>query len=108
MEQLNIGVELERTSKAESLDAVDVAQPIQDELKRMPLWWILEIMPMTYVWQDKDGAWHRTFGCHLGKGRKIEDNHPRLHETVRIRMADPSLGYKPRANWEKGTEIYVE
>ncbi|RXW24075.1 hypothetical protein EST38_g1771 [Candolleomyces aberdarensis] len=108
LERLNIDFGPERTNKGESLDAVDAVQPIHDQLKRMPLWWILEIMPMTYVWQDKDGAWHRTFRWHLGKGRKIEDNHPHLHETVKIRMADPSLGYKPRAQWEKDTEVYVQ
>ena len=37
---------------------------------------------------------------HLGAGRGIPDrrgNPPIFHETVRVRMEDPELKYKPRA-----------
>ncbi|KAJ2929449.1 hypothetical protein H1R20_g7642, partial [Candolleomyces eurysporus] len=109
LERLNIDPCPERTNKTENLDMVDAVQPIYDQLKLKPLWWILEIMPLTYMGQDKDGVWHKMFGWHLGRGRKIEDNRPCFHETVRIRMVDSSLGYKPRVIWEgKGNEVYVQ
>ena len=107
LQRLNIDLGPERSASTESLDAVDAVQPLHDKLKN-PLWWILEIMPMTYVWQDKDGVWHKTWSPHLFKGRKIDDDHPFFHDTVKIRMADPSLRYKPRAQWEPGTEKYIQ
>lgn len=45
----------------DELDKMDALQPIYDSLKRLPIWWIVEIMPMTYVWQDGQGVWHRTW-----------------------------------------------
>ena len=48
-------------SNAETqLDAVDVMEPIYDELKLNPLWWILEVIPLIYTWQGADGVWHST------------------------------------------------
>lgn len=32
--------------------------PIFDELKINTLWWLLEIMPSSDAWQDRDGVWH--------------------------------------------------
>ena len=34
---------------------LDATQPIHDELKLQPLWWLLEIIPLTYSWQDEEG-----------------------------------------------------
>lgn len=41
------------------LDNVDSAQPVHDELKMMPLWWLLEIIPLPYAWQDAQGVWRK-------------------------------------------------
>ena len=42
-------------------DTQDAVQKITDQLKKMPLWWILEILPLKYVYQDKHGGWHATW-----------------------------------------------
>jgi hypothetical protein len=38
-------------------DAQDVVQSMDDELKRMPMWWILELIPMTYTFQNAQDKW---------------------------------------------------
>jgi hypothetical protein len=43
-----------------AVDAPDAVEKIHDQLKRQPLWWILEILPLKYVYQDDDGKWHST------------------------------------------------
>ena len=40
------------------VDAVDIVQPIQDELQSNPLWWILEFLPFIESSQDEHGEWH--------------------------------------------------
>ena len=37
-------------------DKKDVLQPIHDSLSN-PLWWILELIPLRFSWQNKEGAW---------------------------------------------------
>lgn len=37
----------------------DAMSPVNDELKRKPLWWILEILPEINSYQDSDGRWKR-------------------------------------------------
>ena len=43
------------------LDAQDAVQPITDPLWKMPLWWILEILPTSYSYQDAQDKWVTTF-----------------------------------------------
>lgn len=57
----NISLQAGADGDLDELDKADAIQPIYDALKITPMWWALEIMPMTYVWQDKDGIWHKTF-----------------------------------------------
>ncbi|KAK1230821.1 hypothetical protein PQX77_006093 [Marasmius sp. AFHP31] len=94
------------------MDKPDALAPAHDRLSLGKdgevLWWVLEVVPMRYSWQDADGVWHETFEANLGRGRKIEDEHPKFHVTVRERMKDPKLKYKPNARWKEGTEVYVE
>ncbi|KAI0271808.1 hypothetical protein BGY98DRAFT_1091085 [Russula aff. rugulosa BPL654] len=89
-----------------SLDAQDAVQKITDQLWKMPLWWILEILPMTYMYQNAQDKWNTTFVPHLGRGRRVPQG-PAFHASVKLRMDDPKLKYKPRARYEKGTETYV-
>jgi uncharacterized protein (DUF2235 family) len=89
-----------------SLDAQDAVQPITDQLWKAPLWWILEIFPTSFTYQNAQDKWVTTFYPHLGRGRWIPPN-PTFHTAVKIRMDDPKLKYKPRARYEKGTETYV-
>ena len=45
---------------------------------------------------------------HLGRGRQISDVKPKFHVSVKERMEDAALKYKPRAVWTAGTETYVQ
>lgn len=38
-------------------DTADAVQPLYDPLKQMPLWWIVEIVPTQYAYQDGNGRW---------------------------------------------------
>ncbi|TCD70154.1 hypothetical protein EIP91_004624 [Steccherinum ochraceum] len=95
-----------QTSNA--LTEVDAVQPIHDELQLKWAWWLLEIIPMKYSYQDGKGRWHTKFGVHLGEGRRIPDIMPKFHKSVQDRIGDADLKYAPRAVWKKGTETYVE
>lgn len=45
-----------------ALYAEDATQPLTDELLKKPLWWILEILPMLYTYQNAQTKWVSTFG----------------------------------------------
>lgn len=47
--------------KEAQLDAGDAYQPLHDELTTQRIWWILEILPLHYTWQDASGVWHKSF-----------------------------------------------
>ena len=96
------------TAEAEEIDPAtdDALQPIHDELQLDKWWWLLEIVPTDYVWQDGKGDWNRQWSFHLGKGRSIPDMNPLFHESVKYRM-ESTPKYKPKAIWKKGTERYV-
>ncbi|KAI0632336.1 hypothetical protein C8Q77DRAFT_1125094 [Trametes polyzona] len=93
----------------DALDArADALQPIHDALKKTPTWWLVEIIPTWYPWQDASGKWKTRFWFHLGRGRQVPvDVPPMIHGTVRMRMEDPTLQYTPRAQWKRGTEVFV-
>jgi uncharacterized protein (DUF2235 family) len=78
-----------------NLDALDSEAPIHDDLK-YPIWWGFEILPLSWTWQDEKGNWYRQWRCNLARGRTIVGT-PTLHHSVRQRMANPKLAYKPRA-----------
>jgi hypothetical protein len=109
----------------------DASQPLHDQLKLNMFWWILEVIPSPYNYQDGEGWWHdklryelrnthrmssnlRCLLCfvsiHLGKSRVIPDygngDGPKFHVSVKERMK--ALNYKPRAIWKNGSEVYVE
>lgn len=37
---------------------IDAVQPLDDELKKDLWWWLLEIIPTSYTYQDGNGNWH--------------------------------------------------
>lgn len=82
------------------LDSLDATQPLNDAFKKNPVWWVLEVLPLSWVWQDDKGAWHRQWRFNLGRGRKIEGD-PEIHPTVKLRVQDKQLKYTPRAQWKK-------
>ncbi|KIM40908.1 hypothetical protein M413DRAFT_445679 [Hebeloma cylindrosporum] len=102
----NIVLGLEPTTAELDMDNIDAVQPIHDELKIDPLWWLLEIIPLHFSWQDADGVWHRDWNFHLGRGRTIVDPQPNFHITVKTRMTS-ALKYTPKAKWKAGTEVYL-
>ncbi|KAH9480717.1 hypothetical protein JR316_0007317 [Psilocybe cubensis] len=106
LKRANIDLQLEPGAPELEMDAVDAVQPIHDELKSNPLWWLLEIIPLQYSWQDAKGVWHRSWSFHLGKGRKIQDPNPKFHTTVMKRMQSP-LNYSPKARFTAGSETFV-
>ena len=40
----------------------DVSAGIHDNLVSQPAWWMLEIMPMKFMWQEADGTWKSKWG----------------------------------------------
>ena len=44
-------------------ELADAVQPMDDELKKQPLWWILEILPTKYSYQDVAGKWITFWRC---------------------------------------------
>ncbi|KAG8953853.1 hypothetical protein FRC04_001483 [Tulasnella sp. 424] len=82
----------------------DVLSPVHDELKRMPLWWILEVLPMVKAWQNENGEWERGLQVNFGRPRRIvSTEEPMLHISVKQRM-EAGIGYKPRAKMLKGIQ----
>jgi hypothetical protein len=89
-------------------DRVDATKPLHDEFKLAPIWWLLEIIPLPFAWQEADGTWKSTWRFNLGRGRYVNKSGPLLfHETVRMRMEDAELKYTPQARYTKGQETYV-
>ncbi|EAU86139.2 hypothetical protein CC1G_03350 [Coprinopsis cinerea okayama7 len=85
----------------EVYDGIDALEPIHDRLTgsfKNRLWWLLEIIPLTYSWQDKEGVWHRTWSAPSSIPSSFH---------LEFRMKASNLGYKPKARWEEGTEEYV-
>ncbi|KAG9048238.1 hypothetical protein FS837_000437 [Tulasnella sp. UAMH 9824] len=82
----------------------DVLSPVHDELKRMPLWWLLEVLPMIKAWQNEKGEWKRELRINFGRARRITaTEEPVLHISVKQRM-EAGIGYKPRAKMLKGIQ----
>jgi hypothetical protein len=89
------------------LDRRDALRSRHCQLRKLPLWWLLEVAPLHYSWQDPQANWHRDLSFHLGRGRVIMEKQPLFHRTVKTRM-EADEKYSPKARWEKGTEIYVD
>ncbi|KAI9455901.1 hypothetical protein BJY52DRAFT_1121569 [Lactarius psammicola] len=87
-------------------DALDVVQPTHDQLKAVPAWWLLEIILTSYTYQNSKDKWVTRWSFHLGRGRYVPPK-PLFHESVKTRMQDPKLKYKPKARYTPGTETYV-
>jgi len=100
------GTSAEGSATENPSDAFDVVKPMHDQLKAIPAWWLLEIIPTSYTYQNMKNKWITKWSIHLGRGRYVPPQ-PKFHESVRIRMQDPKLKYKPRAKYTAGTETYV-
>ncbi|KAG6330897.1 hypothetical protein ID866_8191 [Astraeus odoratus] len=80
--------------------------PLFDDLQISKVWWLLEMIPLPWSWQDDNGTWHEKWSIHLGKGRIIPYTQPKFHHTVKLRMDYKPLSYTPRAIYDH-QEIYV-
>ncbi|KAJ7726363.1 hypothetical protein B0H16DRAFT_1592666 [Mycena metata] len=94
----------------EEEDLVDALSSINDELKRVKLWWILEVLPQKLRFQEKDDSWTQKLDVHRGRGRHLPrqlTHGVKIHRAVKIRM--DALGYKPKANLKPTAEpIWVD
>ncbi|EIN12817.1 hypothetical protein PUNSTDRAFT_61007 [Punctularia strigosozonata HHB-11173 SS5] len=98
-------------SRELALDREEAGLPIHDEMRVFPLapvWWIAEMIPFRHMWQDGEGGWHHNSLPNFFKGRRIPDIQPNFHISVKERMHNAALHYKPKAKWKTGTEVYVE
>ncbi|KAJ7631645.1 hypothetical protein DFH06DRAFT_1223719 [Mycena polygramma] len=89
----------------EEEDLADALSPINDELKRVKLWWILEVLPQKLRFQEGNNSWTQKLEVHRGRGRHIprQSSHGvKIHRTVKTRME--VAGYKPKANLKSTTE----
>ena len=50
-------------TNSSSGSSVDAMQPIDDELAKNKWWWLLEIIPTSYSYQDGRGEWHTKWEC---------------------------------------------
>lgn len=99
------GLSTEENPIVQALDEMDCLQPTHDQLRKNMLWWILEVTPLPYFWQDANGVWLKEHSFHLGRGRRIQDQTPTFHATVKLRMEN--MKYTPKAQWNKGSEVYI-
>jgi hypothetical protein len=45
----------------EPKDLADALDPVHDEMRRHFLWWLLELFPMPYYFQDTNNVWHTNY-----------------------------------------------
>lgn len=56
----------------------DVLADIHDQMKRQPLWWFLEFLPMKTTWQEADGTWKSEWGYAFMKLHPLRPTLPDL------------------------------
>jgi len=95
-----------QTSNPDYPEHSDAIAPLFDELIIQKAWWILEFLPTANAWQDDQGEWHRQWRINFGRPRFIPYQRPKFHHTVKERMDDQSLKYKPKALHDEN-EVYV-
>jgi uncharacterized protein (DUF2235 family) len=96
--------------------ASDILDDIFDQLILVWFWWVLEIIPMLYTYQNQQGDWIRRRMRNFGRGRYIPVHEGKVlvHKTVEKRMKDKKdKKYKPKAhNWDhlnkSGVVEYVD
>lgn len=45
-----------------ALNKANALEPIHDQLKKKPFWWLLEIIPLHFSWQNSKGVWNTDYG----------------------------------------------
>lgn len=95
------------TPSPQNPQTCDALAPLFDQLQLQKAWWLLEILPLPFRWQDGLGKWHTRWRFHLGKGRDIPYQHPNFHSSVKERMGYAPLKYTPRAIYRHDQVVFV-
>ncbi|KAI0032570.1 hypothetical protein K488DRAFT_49576 [Vararia minispora EC-137] len=108
--QLGIPFEVPGPQDIQSSDAPDAEQKLTDELVVVPAWWLLEIVPTNYTYQDvKTNKWVSEWSIHLGRGRWVpESPTTNFHSSVKQRMDNVQLKYEPRARYKQDRVVYTD
>ncbi|KAF9525476.1 hypothetical protein CPB83DRAFT_859308 [Crepidotus variabilis] len=106
LKRIDIDIGPEASVQEIDFDKEDALRCKHSAFKKRPLWWLLEILPLHYSYQAPDGEWHRELSINLGKGRKIREEQPIFHASVKTRMLHEK--YTPKARWKEGSEVYVQ
>ncbi|TFK60892.1 hypothetical protein BDN72DRAFT_965473 [Pluteus cervinus] len=98
----------------EGQDLLDALCPVYDQLSLAWTWWVLEIIPLRFRYQNKDNSWGSYLGMNWGKGRYIpkqKSNGVKVHRSVKTRMdAHEMFGskYEPKANLDLSRVTWVD
>ena len=83
-------------------NARDRVSPIFDQLKLAKYWWILEFIPLRERVQKADGTFKKKWTINRGRPRVAPQEEPlKVHISVKMRMEDKKLKYKPRVKFTK-------
>ena len=79
---------LKSATTEEEADLQDSLAPIYDQLSIKKIWWILELIPFSYTYQDLDVTWIKFRSWNLGRGRLVgrQESEVNLHRSVKTRM----------------------
>jgi hypothetical protein len=56
-----INLEPTQTIPEIEMDSTDALDPLHDALRSNILWWLLEIIPLPYSFQDMNNVWHTSY-----------------------------------------------
>ena len=56
-----INLEPPQTNSEIEKDSTDALDPLHDAMQSNILWWLLEILPLPYSFQDMNDVWHTTY-----------------------------------------------
>ncbi|ESK92370.1 hypothetical protein Moror_4580 [Moniliophthora roreri MCA 2997] len=93
----------------EDEDIKDALSPINDMLRKAPLWWILEVLPQKLKYQKgKEEDWvQQILWGNMGRARHVPSRHGvKIHRTVKLRMEAEAEAlklkkkYTPKPKWD--------
>ena len=61
LSRAKIALDPEPTVSEIEMDSTDALEPLHDELQVNYLWWLLEVIPFPYSWEDAYHVWHKSF-----------------------------------------------
>ncbi|KAF9076900.1 hypothetical protein BDP27DRAFT_1312790 [Rhodocollybia butyracea] len=79
----------ERCLTEEEEELGDSLSPKYDQLRLAPAWWIIELFPWLFRYQDRCDHWTRVIRCNCARPRRIPEQKFKgvlVHRSVQIRM----------------------